>query len=416
MDDNDIVIVTYDCLCSLGTDLETTWPKLVGNQSGVVHIDHYDPSQESLRGIDMIAYGGQIPISFDKLAGSDAKYKSWPDPSYHAVKSLTERVLDKINFDVSDHDPQRIGFLGGTAMSSESARDRVGRTYRAYSKFILTQCHNIPVSAAASSFGIQGPCFSIGGACASSAHAIFVAYQFLKADLIDLALVAGFEFPIVPFCVGGLEWISALYRRDKEKDRAYHDPTKASRPFSIDRRGFVLSEGAGIVLISKSSYAKKKNWPVKGIIKGGYANCDANHLTRISVENINRCMKSAMDASEIDKTQIDCISAHATSTPIGDGVEMNAFSDVFQDRLRRIPITASKSQIGHCLGAASILAFIFAVEGMNRGVVLPVLNHIQDSSLPQALVPTETLDYRCSIILLNSFGFGGTNVSLVVQL
>ena len=140
MDDNDIVIVAYDCLCSLGTDLETAWPKMVNNLSGVVHINHYDLNQEPLQGLDAIAYGGQIPISFDELAGSSAKYKSWPDPSYHAVKSLTERVLDKVDFDVSDHEPQRIGFLGGTAMSPERARDSIGRTHRPYSKFILTQC------------------------------------------------------------------------------------------------------------------------------------------------------------------------------------------------------------------------------------------------------------------------------------
>jgi len=410
-----VVIVDYDCLTSLGTGVDDTWASAAASRSGIRNIDRYVPRENRFQGVPDIAYAGQIPISFEELAGSADKYEKWPEPGYHAVKLLAGRIFSRIGFDVSRHEPQRIGVLGGTALTAEISQDIVTRTGKPDTKFILHQCHNTPLAAVASEFGLQGPSFSIGSACASSGHALFLAGQLIKAGLIDAALVTGFEFPVLPVCVGGFEWMKALYRRDDPKDRAYSDPAAASRPFSADRRGFLLAEGAGAAFVACADYAKAQGWPIRAVLRGGYANSDGGHLTRISSENAARCIRGALADAGCVAEAVECVNAHATSTSLGDESEMTALHEVFGEHLRRAPVVANKSQIGHALGASFILAMILAVEGMQQGVVLPTLNYLPDARLPSARVSAEALEHEHAVTLLNSFGFGGTNVSLVIE-
>ena len=413
--DKQVVIVDYDCLTSLGIGVDSTWEAAAANRSGVRPIDRYAPGEERFQGVPDIAYAGQIPISLQELAGSPDKYEKWPEPGYHAVKLLAGRIFGRIDFDVSHHDPQRIGVLGGTALTAEISQDIVTRTGRPDTKFILHQCHNTPLAAVASDFGLQGPSFSIGSACASSGHALFLAGQLIQSGLIDAALVTGFEFPVLPICVGGFEWMKALYRRDDPEDRAYSDPATASRPFSGDRRGFLLAEGAGAVFVAGAGYAEAHGWPVRAVLRGGYVNSDGGHLTRISRENIARCMRGALANAGCEAGDVECVNAHATSTSLGDESEMNALHEVFGEHLRRVPVVANKSQLGHSLGASFILAMILAAEGMRHGVALPTLNHQPDARLPAARLPSQALKHEHGVTLLNSFGFGGTNVSLVLE-
>jgi len=412
---NKIAVVSYDCQTSAGQTLEDTWGTLSAGGSGIRPIDRYSPDAETLQGVSAISYGGQIPLSFSDMAGSADRFTKWSEPNYHAIRWLTRSVLKKIDFDISRHVPQRIAFLGGTALNSQIARETLNRTHKADSKYILHQCHNVPLAVAASEVGIQGPCFSIGSACASSGHAILLASQLIHSGLLDCALIVGHEFPLMPHSVGGLEWLKALYRRDEPNDRAFADPGQASRPFSQDRRGFVLAEGAGAVFLSDESYAQAMGWPVQARILGAFANSDADHLTRISPRNIARCMESALAAAKCNAEDIDCVNAHATSTPLGDQSELTALREVLGERLERVPVVANKSQICHSLGASSVLGLILAMEGMARGVLLPTLNHIPDPSLPAAFIPTAAMAYDHHRTLLNSFGFGGTNFSMVVE-
>jgi 3-oxoacyl-[acyl-carrier-protein] synthase II len=410
-----VAIVEYDCLCASGADLAQAWHCLSRNRSGIRRIDRFDPAHASLPGVSSIAYGGQVPLSFAELAGSADALAKWCEPGYHAVKTLAARILDRIDFDVSRHDPQRIGLVGATVLTSHASRDAVARTGRADSRFILNQCQNIPLAAAASEHGLHGPCFSVNSACASSAHAVFLASQLIQAGAIDAALVVGFEFPIEPAAVGGLDWIGALYRHDEPADRAYAHPAAASRPFSRDRRGFVLAEGAGAVFLSDLDYARRMDWPVHGVIRGAAANGDADHLTRASVDNITVCIERALASARCSADDIDGVSAHATSTPVGDAAELTALHRVFGDRLARVPVVAHKSQIGHSLGAAAIVALVLTLHGMRTGVLLPTLNYAPDPALPNALIRSVATDQPHQRALVNAFGFGGTNVCLVVD-
>jgi 3-oxoacyl-[acyl-carrier-protein] synthase II len=412
--DNRVGIVAYDCLSPLGSTLPATWKQLVNNRSGVTLIDRYDPSRETLVGVSSIAFAGQVPLTYAEMAGSRERYERSPEPSSHCVRTVCARVLAEIGFDVSRHDPQRIALFGATALTAQISQHALTTTGRPYVNFILNQCHNIPLAMVAREFGLQGPSFSIGGACASGNHALFLAYHFIKAGLVDCALVAGFEFPLLPICVGGFEWLRALYKRDKRDDRAYDHPEAASRPFSRDRRGFVLAEAVGVVFLSGLEYARQSAWPVKAIIEGGYMNSDGDHLTRMSPRNIVICMREAIKAAGRRPDDIECVNAHATSTPVGDAAELRGLHEVFGHRLTEIPVVANKSQLGHSLGASAVLELMFAVEGMNAGVVLPTLNHVRDPDLPDAFIPPSAIEYEHRATLLNSFGFGGTNASLVV--
>jgi 3-oxoacyl-[acyl-carrier-protein] synthase II len=410
-----VAIIGYDCMSPLGGTFSSTWQELTSNRSGIGFIDRYDPGKETLSGVSRVAFGGQIPLAYGEMAGSLERFNRCPEPSHHCVKPVCERVLASIDFNIAEHNPQRVALLGATALTSQISQHTLTTTQKPYVNFILNQCHNVPLTPVAQEFGIQGPSFSIGGACASSNHAMIIACHFIKTGLLDCALVTGYEFPLLPVSVAGFEWLRAVYKRDKPEDRAYDNPEAASRPFSRDRRGLLLAEAVGAVFISDLEYARRIGWPIKAVVRGGYMNSDAGHLTRMIPENVVICMREALNTARCNADDIDCINAHATSTPVGDAGELTALQTVFGDRFAEIPIVANKSQLGHSLGASSIMELMAAVEGMDRGVLLPTLNYLPDPSLPPAFIPTAATEHWHRTTLLNSFGFGGTNASLVVE-
>jgi 3-oxoacyl-[acyl-carrier-protein] synthase II len=413
--DTEVGVAGFDCLSPLGTSFAATWQALARNRSGIRFIDRYDPSEQSLSGVSSVTFGGQIPLGYDEMAGSRDRFRRSPEPAHHCVTPVCRRMLEVLNFNMADHNPQRIGIIGATALTSQISQDTLTRSQRPYVNFILNQCHNIPLALVAKEFGLRGPSFTIGGACASGNHALLVAHQMIKAGLLDCAIVVGYEFPLLPINAGAFEWIHALYKRDRPTDRAYDNPEASSRPFSLDRRGLLLAEAVGAVFLTDVLYARRFGWPIRATIRGGYMNSDGDHLTRMAPENVVACMRGALTAAQCSPDDIDCVNAHATSTPVGDAGELIGLAQLFGPRLRHLPVVANKSQLGHSLGASAILEFMAAVEGMRLGVLLPTLNHIPDPALPEAFFPTEASEFAHRLTLLNSFGFGGTNASLVAN-
>jgi len=409
-----IVVVDCDCMTALGLDLETTWRAMVANRSGVRSVTRFVPAAERLQGLEKLQYAAELPATYEELAGSPAALEKWQNPAHHATVALVSRVLKRIRYEPSDHDSHRVALLGATVLGAPHSRDVLGRTGSADSKFILNQCANIPLAVAASQHGIKGPSFSVSSACASSGHAILIASQLIQSGLLDCALVVATEFPISPSLLGGLDWIGAVYRRDSERDRAYDDPSASSRPLSPDRRGFVLAEGAGVVLLASASYAERHRWPRAAVLRGGYANSDADHLTRVSIPNVLHCVRRALESARCAPEDVDCINAHATSTPVGDKCEIVALSELFGRRLERVPVVANKSQLGHSLGAATMLAFVCAVKALRTGVIPPTLNYVVDAGLPPAFVPARSQAHPHQTTVVSSFGFGGTNICLVL--
>jgi len=259
--EREIVVVACDCLTPLGRDVASTWTQLTANASGIRAITRYDPAAEALHGVSSIAYAGEVPSTYCEMAGSPNRYKKSPEPIFHCIGELCVGTLSSINFDIKDHDPQRIALIGATALTSQVSHHELSKDKKPFVNFLLNQCQNVPLAIAGQETGIRGPCFSVNSACASSGQAIYLACQLINARVVDSALVVGHEFPIAPACAAGFEWLNALYKRDRPNDRAYTCPQAASRPLSADRHGFVLAEGIGTMLITSADRAKAMAWP-----------------------------------------------------------------------------------------------------------------------------------------------------------
>lgn len=411
---NETVIVAADCATPLGLDAATTWNQLTSQRSGIVPITRFDPHSEPFKGLPSITHAGQLPCSYSDLAGSINKYHKYPEPIFHSIEPVCKRALNSIEFNISHHDPQRIAIIGGTALASQVSRHELDSTKHPYVSFLLGQCQNVPLTLAGQAFGFRGPCLSINSACASSGHAVFLACALMTSGVIDCALIIGHEFPLAPACVAGFDWLTALFKWGKQDDRSSLDPQSASRPFSIDRKGFVLAEGVAALFLTNKEYAAKMNWPIQGTILGMYSNSDGEHFTRSSTLNVASCITGVLRAAGLSPRDIHCISAHATSTPTGDQSELFALKAVFGEHLTSVPIMANKSQLGHSLGASFALQTVIAVNALRDGLILPTLHYVPDPSLPDAWICKNTMEHPLSTCLLNSFGFGGTNLSMLL--
>jgi 3-oxoacyl-[acyl-carrier-protein] synthase II len=231
----------------------------------------------------------------------------------------------------------------------------------------------------------------------------------------DFALAGGAETCLIPEIILGFANMLATIKVGP-KDRSYQDPTQASRPFSLDRKGFVLAEGGGIVVLAAGEAARANGLAPRAEVAGIGWNSDALHFTRPNAETIIRAMRDAIADAEISPEDIGAINAHGTSTPSGDTAEADCMRAVFGGRLPGIPISANKSQIGHSLGASAAIEAALAIEAMRRGIVLPTVNHIPDPTLADLdVVPNEARRHPHEFVLSNSFGFGGTNCCIVFR-
>lgn len=410
-----IVIADYECSSPLGLTFSETWKRLTACESGINNLDRFTPYEHPLMSVSNVTYAGQIPATYEELSGSAARFKRWPDPSSEILRSVCNRLLTRLNYKKVEHTSYRFAVIGATALTATLGHDAVVNTGRPVFNGLLTRCQNIPLSIVATDWGLQGPQFCVGGACASGGHAMLIASDLLKAGTIDAALICGFELPLQPINTGGFAWLNAAYKNENTDDRATQDPSKASRPFSFDRKGIILSEGVAALVLTREDYATEHNWPIAGTLLGGAMNSDAEGFTALKRESVAYCMRQALQQAKVSPDDIQCINAHATSTPQGDKIELEALSDVFENKLATIPIVANKSQIGHTLGASSLFGVIFALHGMKTDTLLPTLNYLPDETLPTACITPDLQKKAHGLTIANSFGFGGTNACLVLS-
>ena len=276
-------------------------------------------------------------------------------------------------------------------------------------------CANLPAGKAGMLLGFTGPIFSPQGACASGNHAIGIAARMIRDGDCDFVLAGGVETCLVPEIIQGFSNMLATIKVGP-KDRAAEDPTQASRPFSVDRKGFVLAEGAGVLVLAAEEAVRAHGLKALAEIKGVGWNSDAHHFTRPNADTIVDAINEAIDDAELSPADIDAINAHGTSTPTGDATEVHCLRRVFADRLSLIPVVANKSQVGHSLGASAAIEAALTVEGMARGVLLPTVNHLPDPEFADLdVVPNVPRRQAHELVLSNSFGFGGTNCCIVFR-
>ena len=276
-------------------------------------------------------------------------------------------------------------------------------------------CANLPAGKAGMMIGFTGPIFSPQGACASGNYAIAIGARMIRDGDCDFVLAGGVETCIIPEIIQGFANMWATIKV-QPGDRAYDDPTQASRPFSIDRKGFVLAEGGGVVVLAADEMVAALGLVPKAEVLGVGWTSDAHHFTLPYGPTITRAISDAIADAGLAPRDIKAINAHGTSTLKGDSVEIECLRSVFGRALAQIPISSNKSQVGHALGAAAAIEAALGIEAMRQGLVLPTVNHLPDPEFADIdVVPNQTRRHPHEFFLSNAFGFGGTNCCLVFR-
>jgi len=259
--------------------------------------------------------------------------------------------------------------------------------------------------------GAQGPILSTITACATGLTSMIIGAMFLQQNRADLAICGAVDFALVEPIVAGFYTMNGVY--NPKEGRENEPPERASRPFSVDRRGFVISEGAGAVILATREFAETHGLRYHAELAGWGMTSDAHHFVAPYFETIKQCMLDALSDASVTPAEIAAINAHAASTRVGDKVEYDALLAIFGDGLP--PVTGNKSLIGHAMGASSVIETIFGLQGMRDNVVPPTINYTADPEIAVDCVAGEKRSLEQEFILKNSFGFGGCNACAVFK-
>lgn len=411
-----VYVIGYSVATALGSTFAPTWQGAVAGRAGFRTITRCEVDTRS----NVV---GEIPDwNPEKLDFVNRKEASLWDAAYVflTMESCKEALADA-GLAMTEETGPRTGCLIGSALNgTDSFRinmdNYVNRGPLKVSPYLLPNlCANLPAGKAGMLLGFTGPIFSPQGACASANHAIGIGSRMIRDGDCDFVLAGGVETCLIPEIIHGFSNMLATIKVGP-KDRAAGDPTQASRPFSIDRKGFVLSEGAGVLVLAAEEAVKSLGLAAKAEVAGIGWNSDAHHFTRPNDTTIIRAIHDAIDDAEIAPGDIGAINAHGTSTPKGDATEVDCLRSVFGKGLEKIPVTANKSQVGHSLGASAAIEAALAIEAMRERIVLPTVNHIADPEFSDLdVVPNEARSHTYEFVLSNSFGFGGTNCCIVFR-
>jgi len=411
-----VFVIGYETATALGKDFATTWQRAVRGEAGFRHLTRCSVDSRS----NIV---GEIPDwsprEYDFIDKKDAY--NWNAAFVFLTMALCRQALAHAGLAVDDVTGPRTACLIGSALNGTDAYRVAMDNYINHgptkvSPYLLPNlCANVPAGKAGMLLGFTGPVFSPQGACASGNHAIALGARMIRDGDCDFALVGGVETCLIPEIIQGFANIWATVKVSP-KDRAYEDPTQASRPFSIDRRGFVLAEGGGVLVLAADETLQAMGLSPKAEVLGIGWTSDAHHFTLPFKDTITRAMHQAIDDAGIQPSDVQCINAHGTSTFKGDATEVECLREVFGRHLQNLPVSANKSQIGHSLGAAAAIEAALGIEGMRRGILLPTVNHIPDPEFADIdLVPNASRRFNHEIILSNAFGFGGTNCCVIFK-
>jgi 3-oxoacyl-[acyl-carrier-protein] synthase II len=411
-----VLVIGYGAATALGRTFASTWEAAAAGRAGFRRITRCEVATRS----NVV---GEIPDwNPGRLDYVNRKESSLWDAAYvFLTMEVCRAALADAGLPIDDRIGPRTACLIGSALNgTDSFRiamdNYVNRGPLKVSPYLLPNlCANLPAGKAGMLLGFTGPIFSPQGACASGNHAIAIGARMIRDGDCDFVLAGGVETCLIPEIIQGFANMLATIKVGP-RDRAAADPTQASRPFSIDRKGFVLSEGAGVVVLAAEEAVRSLGLRPKAEVAGIGWNSDAHHFTRPNQKTIIRAIHGAIDDAEISPHEIGAINAHGTSTPTGDSAEVDCLRVIFGQRLPDIPVTANKSQVGHSLGASAAIEAALAIEAMSRGVVLPTVNHIPDPEFSDLdVVPNEVRKHVHEFVLSNSFGFGGTNCCIVFR-
>ncbi|MEN3028633.1 MAG: beta-ketoacyl-ACP synthase II [Aquificaceae bacterium] len=407
-----VVVTGLGAVTPLGTGVEKFWSNLLAGVSGIDRIRRFDPVELGLT----VHMAGEVKDFEPERYFDKKEAQKVSDFIKFAVGASEEAVRDAGLLD-SGFDPYRVGVIVGTGIGGlrdieEQQKVLMEKGPRRVSPFFIPYgISNMASGLVAIRFGFKGPNYCVVSACATGNHAIGDAMRLIQKGDIDVAIAGGCESAITPLGVAGFAVMRALSTRNDE-------PQKASRPFDRERDGFVMGEGAGVLVLEEYEHAKARGAKIYAELVGYGATDDAYHITAPCAdgEGAYMCMKLALEDAGVSPEQVDYINAHGTSTPLNDKAETLAIKRLFGKHAYRLKVSSNKSMIGHLLGAAGAVEAVATVKTIQTGIIPPTINlENPDPECDLDYVPNRAVEHPVNYALSNSFGFGGTNACLLFK-
>ena len=415
---NRVVVTGIGMVSPLAANVNDTWDQLIHSKSGINKINSFETNDLSVK------IAGQIPTNEEKFGFEPNNFvepkdqRKIDDFILFAIAAADQAIKDSEIGNLNEETAKKAGVLIGSGIGGLQSIAKANETLtekgpKRMSPFFIPSCLiNLASGQISIKHGLKGPNHSVVTACSTGAHAIGDASRRIKAGEADIMVAGGSEAAVCRLGIAGFAAARALSTNFNEF------PEKASRPWDKNRDGFVMGEGAGVLVLENYERAKKRGARIYSEILGYGLSGDAYHITAPAADGNGgyRCMEAALQNGKINIEDINYINAHGTSTPLGDEIELNSVSKLFFNNIKEISMSSTKSSIGHLLGAAGAVEAIFCILSTYHDVIPPTLNLEEPCQDPIKLdlVPNYSKDKKVNIALSNSFGFGGTNASLVV--
>jgi len=407
------LILGYDAVSPLGTDLDTQWQRAVAGDSGIGKLTRFPLTADfPVRVAGQVADIDSRPYPFLQ----PREMAHWTSPIFKYALLVVHRALEKSGIVISADIAPRVAVTFSTAVGGLDAVLQADRLMVAEGKMPHpftnpNSCINMVGGKVSILTHATGPICSTITACATGITSLIIGEMLLQRDMADVVIGGAVDFPLVEPIVAGFATMNGAYR--PKEGQPEEPPEKTSRPFSINRRGFVVSEGAGCIILATEEFAKAHGLKPKIEMAGWSMTSDASHFVSPELETVQRCIEETIANAGLRPNDIDAINAHATSTKVGDKVEADALSNIFGNKVP--PVSANKSQLGHAMGASSAIEAILAIEGMLKDTLLPTINYIPDPEITIDCVAEGARKLKQEFALKNAFGFGGCNSCLILH-
>ena len=405
-----VVVTGLGIVSPVGIGVATAWDSIINARSGIGPITRFDASAFNTR------IAGEVK-NFDPAQYMSGKEARRYDTFVHFGIAAAKEALADAGIAPNPTDPDRYGLaigsgIGGLPLIQNTYADLLKGGPRKISPFFIPGSIINMISGLVSiEYGLQGPNLAAVTACSTANHCIGESMRKIEYGDADVMIAGGSEAAICELGIGGFNASRAVSTRND-------DPTAASRPWDVDRDGFVLGEGAGVLVIEELEHAKARGANIYCELVGYGVSGDAYHVTapREDGDGARRCMLNALKNASLNPTDIEYVNAHGTSTPLGDIAEATAVKAAFTDHAKKLMVSSTKSMTGHLLGAAAGIEAIFTILAMKHGIIPPTINlHKQDPAVDLDLVPNTARQVKVNTVMSNSFGFGGTNSTLIFK-
>ena len=403
-----VMVTGLGLVTPIGNQVDITWNNLTNGKSGIDYIKSFDPEEYETK------IAAEVK-EFDPSEILGRKESKRLDRFSQFACVASKEAINHSGLDIQNEDATRIGVIigsgvGGIITITDQHKVLLNRGPKRVSPFLVPMMLGDMASGQVSMMlGAKGPNFSTVSACATGADSIGEAYEMIRRGVIDVAIAGGTEAAVCPIGIAGFNSCMALSTKNE-------NPQSASRPFDKERDGFVLGEGAGIVILESEEHASNRNANVIAELLGYGASSDAHHVTQPHPEGegASRAMEMALASSKTNLNEIDYVNAHGTSTPLNDKFETISIKNTFGEHAYKIPISSTKSMTGHLLGAAGAIESVISILAINNSVIPPTINYENpDPDCDLNYVPNQSIESDVSKVMTNSLGFGGHNSSLV---